>query len=405
MDDKGISISSGGLEGQQLLPGVPNEITLDRITPKLPWRALHVLSSVSRSWLHAIRTHQVYNARIRSQAVETLILVTHIRSGYFNDGIALCSMKDNSCSQLPPIPNLRERIPRWSQCISLDGKIYLLGGVTDAIGEVGSNKVFVLDLAGQRQWTECASMIEPRVQFGCGVIHGKIYVFGGTSSYKPVGGSEVYDPEENVWYPIRPMITLRYDHSVETVGEELFVHGGMVFDRDHVGSSRNQMMDLDESSDDDDHVHSDDEDHIHVANFLEVYNPVKDEWRLVKSFRRDSMEVLFMAGGKFHSLSPFGIHIHDGEENLWRKLHTFSSPIIGPVDVVLVSLLAALALGDELLLRVYWFDKHTRAEGCCLIQSRGLGSDNTEIAWQKAQFGLPFANLPRIFSRLIPIQL
>lgn len=151
MQDNEIAMRSGWMGEQQLLPGVPNEITLDQITPRLPWRALPMLSSVSRSWLHTIRTHQVYNARIRSQAVETLVLVTHIRYGFFNDGIALYSMKDNSCSQLPPLPNLRERIPRWSQCISLDGKMYILGGVTDAIGEVGSSKVYVLDLAGQRQ--------------------------------------------------------------------------------------------------------------------------------------------------------------------------------------------------------------------------------------------------------------
>lgn len=200
------------------------------------------------------------------------------------------------------------------------------------------------------------------------------------------------------------MTTLRYDHSVETVGEELVVHGGMVFDRDHFNFSKNQMMDLDDSSDDDAHVHSDDEDYIRIANFLEVYHPVKNEWRVVNPFRSDSKEVLFMVGGIFHSMSRFGIHIHDAEENLWRKLHSFSSPIIGPVDTAVVSLLAVLALDDELSVRVYWFDKQARAEGCCLMRSRGLGSDNTEIVWHKAQFTLSFANLPRIFSRLIPVQ-
>ena len=55
---------------EDLLPGLPNVITMDLIVPKLPWRAFHILSSVRRCWRHAIRSHQVYDARVRFRSTD-----------------------------------------------------------------------------------------------------------------------------------------------------------------------------------------------------------------------------------------------------------------------------------------------------------------------------------------------
>jgi hypothetical protein len=54
-------------EGQQqlLIPGIPDHVTLDWITPMLPSRTFHSLLSVSRGWEEAILTRQVYDGRKR----------------------------------------------------------------------------------------------------------------------------------------------------------------------------------------------------------------------------------------------------------------------------------------------------------------------------------------------------
>lgn len=79
-------------------------------------------------------------------------------------------------------------------------KFISLGRAWKSTDAAASNEAGVLDLAGQRQWKQCASMEEPRMLFGCGVMQGKIYVCRGLSSTsftaQPVFGSKVYDPQE-----------------------------------------------------------------------------------------------------------------------------------------------------------------------------------------------------------------
>ncbi|CAM6102816.1 unnamed protein product [Calypogeia fissa] len=56
-----------GEQDEQLFPGLPNQITLALITPKLPLQVLvSTLPAASRAWQSVIQSHQVYDARVRS---------------------------------------------------------------------------------------------------------------------------------------------------------------------------------------------------------------------------------------------------------------------------------------------------------------------------------------------------
>ncbi|CAM6101115.1 unnamed protein product [Calypogeia fissa] len=350
-------------DGDQLIPGIPNEITLDHITPKLPWVEFSYLSIVSKSWLSAIRGRHVHDARVRSGSMDplALVLLTCV------DGmrtVALYSMRDKSWVALPPIPDQLEDILEGCQCVSLDGKVYVLGGRFDDPHGPGTDAVYVLDVAGQKPWEKCANMSEPRESFGCGVFNGKIYVFGGMSPEDPVSGSEVYDPKENIWSPISPMTSLRFSHSVEIVGEELFLHNGSIWDPD--------------SND------------AETSDYMDVYHPGKNVWRQVTPFGISPDEVLFVAKGKFYSMGHYDIHVLDSvNTDSWTYIPSASFqdavewPGIFP---------RAATLMDGEILAIFSLWDLPRLPEYRLLQSRGFQGGKGAIVWEQVEVPLLFVD-------------
>ncbi|CAM6101120.1 unnamed protein product [Calypogeia fissa] len=180
--------------------------------------------------------------------------------------IVLYSVKDESWVELPPVPDLENGILRGCQCVSLDGKVYVLVGHFSVLDNPGSDAVF-----------------------GCGVLsgvlNGKIFVFGVMSLGDPVDGSEVYDPKENMWSPISGMPTLRAGHIVEVVGEELVLHNGLHWDRD--------CLDIDPE----------------LSGHLDVYHPGKNAWRQVIPSGCIVHEFFLAAKDELYSMGKVGIHI------------------------------------------------------------------------------------------------
>lgn len=134
---------------------------------------------MSRRWRGAIRDREVFDARVLGHATETFVIIISLcgrRAGLY-------SLRDNFCVNLPPIPDLPRGFWRGSKVVAIDGKVYVLGGVDEKGWPIA--EVYVLDLGGQRQWDQCASMLEPRLYFRCGVVNGKIYVFGYASVWEP----------------------------------------------------------------------------------------------------------------------------------------------------------------------------------------------------------------------------
>ncbi|CAM6130033.1 unnamed protein product [Calypogeia fissa] len=323
-----------------LLPGIRNELTLKEIATKLSWKDFHVLSSVSRGWRHAIRSREVYNERVRWQTRETVALILY---GSHPDPyqLALYSMRDGSSYLVPPIPGFEGGIPTCSRCVSVDGRLFVIGGLRDP-SKTHEGEVYVLDLAGQIGWKRCASMREVEGDFKSGVLHGKIYVFGMfVGEYNLCG--EVYDQKTNTWSSIRTPIRGDVDYQVESLGEEIFLFG--------------VPWDVDPG--------------------FWAYHPVKKEWREVNlEYREDLLP--FTAQGKWHVMCSDDIFVHDAKKNSWIELPTFAfagniNPdfVEGPICVQ--------AVKEELL--ALW-DFTVEENDSRLFQSKGFCSDAKKILWE-----------------------
>ncbi|CAM6110051.1 unnamed protein product [Calypogeia fissa] len=257
---------------RELLPGIPDEITLGLIVPKLAWGEFHKsLSSVSRAWLTAVRSHRIHDARVRLCSTNMLQVVHSWQLGDSNM-VSLYLVRDKAFYRIPPILSVKCGIPRSCNSVTIGGKIYILGGLkrpnlTSRL-RICSGNVFVLDVAGQKPWQKCANMITPREFCGCIAFQGKIYVFGGTSERMPVASLEVYDPEADTWTEISPMAVWRFCHRVEIMGEELVVSGGMYYTRDFLDPRTSFIQE-----------YISPEGLAVFRDGSEAYNPMTDLWR------------------------------------------------------------------------------------------------------------------------------
>ncbi|CAM6116513.1 unnamed protein product [Calypogeia fissa] len=348
-----------GLEEQeQLLPGILNEITYDRICTKLPRTEFQTLSSLNHAWEYAVGSGRFYDARVHSNSAETLALHSH--SAYPDtkgDTAAVYSVRDQRCYEFPAIPQLDTGVPTACECISLNGKIYILGGEDDK-GD-GKKEVYVFDVVSRRQhWQQCASMQSGRCRFGCSVLDEKIFVVGGYSTYEgelPVHACEVYDPRVNAWFTTKPSQSLRGDHHVATLGGELVLYGGD--DRKTFGN----------------------------ATDMEVYCPTTDEWRIAGPLGdKYPVQGVFTVGAKFHLLCQSGIYVHDSDRNSWEQLHSNSFRGIGRNELFLIEVSSTVVVNDdELVAGVHWYSIANAFDmGSCLVQTRGFRGPEEKLLWK-----------------------
>lgn len=151
---------------------------------------------------------------------------------------------------------------------------------------------------------------------------------------------------------------------------------------------------------------------------MEVYHPIRDEWRQVERYSRESQRELgqadasiemFMAQRKFFSMSQAGIHVYDMHARSWTHLNSFSFLRVGPINYRAIPSAILAMPDDELLALVHFYDRHTGHILTDLIRCRGgLGRENEEIVWQKAEIPPSIASQwPRYYEIgvIIPIQL
>ncbi|CAM6120828.1 unnamed protein product [Calypogeia fissa] len=354
-----------------LLPGLLDEIVLDHVVPKLPWQALYILSLVNRSWLEANRSRRTYEARVRSDSTEMFYVISLDCPGT----LCLCPMSNHFWRELPQFPGYEyDELPTDCQYISGDGKLYVLGGWSS---DEEGGEVYVLDIAGQRQWKQCAKMPIPRHSFGCGVVGGKIYVYGGfigCDSRKPARKSLVYDPEANVWSSIRPMKRSSSTLRVVALGKELFVHSDLAG--------------------------------------IEVYHVEKDEWRSLEPWQKhldkkdkwirlhewqeteylfSETEKLFTAQGKLHMATPAGIYVHGTRSEgdcSWTLLHSYDgfdesyNEIGGRGPHGEIQSIDVLAGNGELVALV------TYEYASSVYECQGFGSEEEVLEWDIVSAGI-----------------
>jgi len=92
----------------------------------------------------------------------------------------------------------------------LGGKLYAVGGHTDAGGDTNSVEAYY---PATNTWSAAAPMSSLRKQFGVAVVSGKLYAVGG-DSVEGFTSAEAFDPLKNRWEPVAAMSTARYGHAV-----------------------------------------------------------------------------------------------------------------------------------------------------------------------------------------------
>jgi N-acetylneuraminic acid mutarotase len=111
---------------------------------------------------------------------------------------------------------------------TVDGKIYVMGGVSVAGGQALSKLEAYDPETGI--WTIKAPMPSGRVAISTCVVDGKIYAIGGAPNWGGVGVStvEVYDPATNTWSVKADMPTARSNLASCAVNGKIYAIGGMV---------------------------------------------------------------------------------------------------------------------------------------------------------------------------------
>lgn len=148
-----------------------------------------------------------------------------------------------------------------ASCAVIDDKIFVIGGIRGTLpwdfDWGGVNTVEIYDTKNDT-WTQGSNM--PTKRWGCSAVafDGKIYVFGGCSFYSPTiiyKTVEVYDPKTNIWTTkSTQMPTSRYCLTTCLLDSNIYAIGGWY------DSSYGPLYDK-----------------------VEVYNPIKDEWKIDKS--------------------------------------------------------------------------------------------------------------------------
>ncbi|CAM6090925.1 unnamed protein product [Calypogeia fissa] len=398
---------------QNLLPGIPDRVTIEGILTKTSWRTLCTLAAVNRAWRRAIQSRRVYRARNYINSTKTLAAIIHqspapqsaadyaaanrTRSGRFVPAhwrftMSLYDPAEDSWHRLPPIPGVSCGIPKSCGCAFLNGKLYVIGG--DDYDKVQSKKeVYMIDLAACRGvWQKCATMQNGRSEFPCEVNNGRIYVFGGgyQSEVNYSRDAEVFDPERNEWHPVADMMSQRTNHTVVPLEGKLYVIGGSVWLDEEDDLLYQRLGDCDDMFDSTLH-----------ARFAEVYDPWKKYWRKVENVtRRETDDAFVVVHGKLHVLRPDSVHVYDVQSNSWTFLQHISWENQACVGAKDCSVSVAAFIEGELLALV----GRTREEdyGLSLLRSTNFCRRNCQITWEAVSCPHEFDSQ---FFALHPIQL
>jgi N-acetylneuraminic acid mutarotase len=139
----------------------------------------------------------------------------------------------------PPFPinwqGVKAPIPQgghWFAEASVDGKIYLFGGLASSESEssITLNNTQIYDPATDT-WTAGAAMPTGRYLATAAAVGGKIYVMGGRTITSagaggPVNANEAYDPATNTWAVMASMPSAVRGHAATVYDNKIYVFGG-----------------------------------------------------------------------------------------------------------------------------------------------------------------------------------
>ncbi|MBN2538141.1 hypothetical protein JXB37_07700, partial [candidate division WOR-3 bacterium] len=120
-------------------------------------------------------------------------------------------------TDMAPMPDARG----WIQSSYLDGKIYVVGGYTNASS--ASNTNYEYDIA-TNTWTTRAPLTRSTLAHTQVVWNDQLlYVLGGYNMSSGVNNVDVYDPVANTWSPASPMPYMSDMYSATIVGDTIII--------------------------------------------------------------------------------------------------------------------------------------------------------------------------------------
>ena len=372
------------LEGL-LIPGLPNDITLGKISTKPSSYTLRTLSMVSRTWRQALKGRLVYGARVRAGTRDSCLIINDTQSLYVSAGaeypprapaIFLYLLRDSTLCKLPPIRGLVNGFPYDCECIALNGRVYVLGGskrASHGTQRPSTRNVYVLDLAGEAQWKRCAPMKAARATFTCAVRESKIYVFGGICGKGSwARGSEVYDPSLDSWFKITPMPGPGWfwAASGRVRGWDIQRYRDFLL-HDTVGSHGEEVV-----------VSA-------GGGHLLRYYPVTDKWRLshtvMNGFDGGDSAAVIVNEGKLYSITMSTITVCDLEQKTVKENDAcFYEGFLNRTNLLWP--ITAIVVENE----VFVIMERRSGLDRCILQSKGFGTD-MPLEWEKLPMVLPTA--------------
>jgi N-acetylneuraminic acid mutarotase len=128
-----------------------------------------------------------------------------------------------------PVTNSWTTLPRLPEPVragagaALDGKIYVIGGQTEAAGT--GPQVYAYDVAARR-WEERAPLPGPRFNMAAVALGGRIYAMGGFSRTAERREVYVYDPAADSWSTGTPLPVPNHTFGAVVFRGEIWVIGG-----------------------------------------------------------------------------------------------------------------------------------------------------------------------------------
>ncbi len=173
-------------------------------------------------------------------------------------------------------------------------------------------------LAQNGTWATKAPMPTARQVLGVGVVNGKLYAVGGTTSVTSSGSDfsvvEVYDPVTDTWSTKAPMPTPRHGLAVAVINGVLYAVGGYSFNTCNCDLST-----------------------------LEAYDPVSNTWstKAPMPTAREGLVVgaingvLYAVGGSLNGSNLSSVEAYNPVSNTWSTKAPMPTPTTGPAgDVV-----------------------------------------------------------------------
>lgn len=231
--------SSSMAEFAELVPGLPEEISLECLT-RLHYSTHRVATRVSRRWRQLIQSRDFYYQRKQSgktHKVACLVQSFPVHSGSgelkpmgLSYGVTVFDPVSLTWDRLGPVPEYPAGLPLFCQVASSQGKLVVMGGWDPASYSPVSH-VFVYDFT-TRRWTRGKNMPDNRSFFAAGELNGRVIIAGGHDENKTALSSAwAYDLINDEWTELARMTQERDECEAVVIGSEFWVVSGYKTER------------------------------------------------------------------------------------------------------------------------------------------------------------------------------